>query len=80
MDIQIKNGEARGILLIEDPLELLRDSTVFPDDLLCRLVNFTYWMTYDWFSRTYTIEMRGSIVSMMQFRKLILVNVPKILE
>ena len=80
MDIQIKYGEAWGVLRIKDPLEMLRDSVFFPDDLICRLANFTYWMTYDWFSRTYTIEMRGSIVSMMQFRKLILVNIPKILE
>ena len=77
MIIEIKNGEPRGLLYIKDPFELLSSPTIFPDH---ELYNLDYWLWYDPESLIYTIKMQGSIISMMQFRKLLLMNYPKLLE
>lgn len=77
MIIEIKNGEPRGLLYITDPYELLRSPIIFPDR---ELYNLDYWLWYDPESLIYTIKMQGSIISMMQFRKLLLMNYPKLLE
>lgn len=77
MIIEIKNGEPRGLLYIKDPGELLSGPTIFPDR---ELYNLDYWLWYNPESLIYIIEMRGSIISMMQFRKFLSMNYPTLLK
>lgn len=77
MKIAIKDEEVFGVLYIKNLRELLNDPTVVPNR---KLYNLDYWLWYNPESLTYAIEMRGSIISMMQFRKLLLMNYPKLLE
>lgn len=77
MKIEIKNGEIRGVLFIKYPNRLLSNPNIVPDH---ELYNLEYWLVYNLESFVYAIEMRGSIVSMMQFRKFILMNWPDALK
>lgn len=77
MIIEVKNSEVRGVLYIKDPRELLGNPTIVPDR---ELYNLDYWLSYDSEILVSTIEMRGSIISMMQFRKLLSMNFPKLLR
>lgn len=77
MIIEIKNKEVRGVLYIKDSRELLRDPTILPNR---ELYNLDYWLSYDSEFLVDIIEMRGSIISMMQFRKFLSMNFPKLLD
>lgn len=76
MIVEIKNGKPCGLLYIKDPHELLKNPTIVPDR---ELYNFDYCLWYNPESLNYTIEMRGSIISMMQFRKILSMNYPTLL-
>lgn len=77
MIIEIKNNEPHGVLYIKDPRELLGTPTIIPDR---ELYNLDFWLSCDLEILVPTIEMQGSIISMMQFRKLLMMNFPKLLK
>ena len=77
MKIQIRNDTAIGLL------EFYPDVKI-PEDILTyihfKLYNIQIDIWYDIEQNIILVKMRGSIVSMMQFRKFILMNWPNALK
>ena len=77
MKIEVKNNTAIGLLEFCPNAEI-------PEDVLfyvqCKLYNIQIDIWYDIAQNIALAKMRGSIVSMMQFRKLILIKWPNALR
>lgn len=74
MDIQIVNGVPIGIIRIKHPYTLAFARIHYRPTK--DLYNFYYECWHDFNNDIATIRMRGSIISMMQFRKFISLNCP----
>lgn len=75
MDIQIINGIPIGTIRIRHPHNVILDQVYYSPTK--ELYNFYWECWYDLNDDTAIIKMHGSIISMMQFRKFILLNCPK---
>lgn len=74
MDIQIVNGVPIGTIRIRHPHTVVTDQVYYSP--VKGLYNFYWECWYDLNDDTAIIKMHGSIISMMQFRKFILLNWP----
>ncbi len=77
MKIEIQNNTASGLLEFYPNIEIPEDALMY---MRLKLYNIQIDIWYDIEQNIVLATMRGSIISMMQFRKFILMNWPYALK
>lgn len=77
MKIEIKNNTAIGLLEFYPDVEIPEDFLFY---IPSKLYNFQIDIWYDVAQNIVLVKMKGSIVSMMQFRKIVLMNWSNVLK